>query len=42
MPSGSRIGEAKAKLRQPEQRTSNEAWTQFVPFGARTAKAGKA
>ena len=38
----SRIGEAKAKLRQPEQRTSNEAWTQFVPFGARTANAGKA
>ena len=32
----------KAKLRQHEQRTSNEVRTQFVPFGARTANAGKA
>ena len=31
----------KAKLRQHEQRTSNEVRTQFVPFGARTANAGK-
>ena len=33
--------ERKAKLRQHEQRTSNEVRTQFVPFGARTANAGK-
>ena len=31
----------KAKLRQHEQRTSNEVRTQFVPFGARTANGGK-
>ena len=31
----------KAKFRQHEQRTSNEVRTQFVPFGARTANAGK-
>ena len=33
-------GKGKAKLRQHEQRTSNEVRTQFVPFGARTANAG--
>ena len=31
----------KAKLRQHEQRTSNEVRTQFVPFGARIDHAGK-
>ena len=31
----------KAKLRQHEQRTSNEGRAQFVPFGARTDHAGK-
>ena len=31
----------KAKLRQHEQRTSNEVRTKFVPFGARTANTGK-
>ena len=31
----------KAEFRQHEQRTSNEVRTQFVPFGARTANAGK-
>ena len=35
-------GKEKAKLRQHEQRTSNEVRTQFVPFGARTANAVKA
>ena len=34
-------GKLKAKLRQHEQRTSNEVRTQFVPFGARTANDGK-
>ena len=34
-------GKRKAKLRQYEQRTSNGVRTQFVPFGARTANAGK-
>ena len=34
-------GKEKAKLRQHEQRTSNEVRTQFVPFGARTANGGK-
>jgi len=34
-------GKVKAKLRQHEQRTSNEVRTQFVPFGARTVNAGK-
>ena len=34
-------GKQKAKLRQHEQRTSNAVRTQFVPFGARTANAGK-
>ena len=34
-------GRRKAKLRQHEQRTSNEVRTQFVPFGARTANDGK-
>ena len=38
---GMGAGEGKAKLRQHEQRTSNEVRTQFVPFGARTANAGK-
>ena len=43
--SGKRKGEngkRKAKLRQHEQRTSNEVRTRFVPFGARTVNAGKA
>ena len=31
----------KAKLRQQEQRTSDEVRTQFVPSGARTDRAGK-
>ena len=35
------LANLKAKLRQYEQRTSNEVRTQFVPFGARTANAGK-
>ena len=35
-------GKEKAKLRQHEQRTSNEVRMQFVPFGARTANVGKA
>ena len=35
-------GKQKAKLRQHGQRTSYEVRTQFVPFGARTANAGKA
>ncbi|MBP3574490.1 MAG: hypothetical protein J6J71_07850 [Prevotella sp.] len=35
------LAKRKAKLRQHEQRMSNEVRTQFVPFGARTANAGK-
>ena len=35
------ILQPKAKLRQHEQRTSNEVRPQFVPFGARTANDGK-
>ena len=31
----------KAKLRQHEQRMSNEVRMQFVPFGAQTTNAGK-
>ena len=35
------MAKGKAKLRQHEQRTSNEGRTQFVSFGARTDHDGK-